>query len=36
MAYPHQITSLEQYHSDYKRSVEEPETFWAAIAENFY
>ena len=36
MAYPHQITSLEQYHSDYKRSVEEPEAFWADIAENFY
>ncbi len=36
MAYPHQITSLEQYHSDYNRSVEEPEAFWADIAENFY
>lgn len=36
MAYPHQITSIEQYHSDYKRSVEEPEAFWADIAENFY
>ncbi|MEO7768537.1 MAG: acetate--CoA ligase, partial [Ferruginibacter sp.] len=36
MSYPHQITSLEQYHNDYKRSVEQPETFWAEIAENFY
>ncbi|MBC7890151.1 MAG: acetate--CoA ligase [Ferruginibacter sp.] len=36
MPYPYQITSLEQYHNDYKRSVEEPETFWADVAENFY
>ena len=35
MAYPYQITSLEQYHSDYKKSVEDPEGFWGAIAENF-
>jgi acetyl-CoA synthetase len=36
MSYPHQITSLEQYHTDYKRSVEQPEAFWAGVAENFY
>jgi len=36
MAYPHQITSLEQYHHDYKRSVDEPEAFWGDVAENFY
>ncbi|MGQ0739115.1 MAG: acetate--CoA ligase [Bacteroidota bacterium] len=35
MLYPFQITSLEQYHSDYKLSVEEPEAFWSAVAENF-
>ncbi|MGB4844825.1 MAG: acetate--CoA ligase [Ferruginibacter sp.] len=35
MAYPYQITSLEQYHNDYKKSVEDPEGFWGAIAENF-
>ncbi len=35
MAYPYQITSLEQYHNDYKKSVEDPESFWGAIAENF-
>jgi acetyl-CoA synthetase len=35
MSYPFQITSLEQYHSDYKKSVEEPEAFWAAVAKNF-
>lgn len=36
MAYPYQITSLEQYHQDYRQSVEDPETFWANIADNFY
>ena len=35
MSYPYQITSLAQYHADYKRSIEEPETFWAEVAENF-
>lgn len=36
MSYPYQITSLEQYYSDYKKSVENPEEFWADIAQNFY
>ena len=35
MSYPYQITSLEQYHQDYNRSVEDPEGFWAAVASNF-
>jgi acetyl-CoA synthetase len=35
MAYPYQITSLEQYHSDYKKSVEQPEEFWANVASHF-
>ena len=35
MPYPFQITSLEQYHNDYKRSTDEPEAFWGAVAENF-
>ncbi len=35
MSYPFQITSLEQYHKDYKKSVDEPENFWASVAENF-
>ncbi|MDZ4793690.1 MAG: acetate--CoA ligase [Bacteroidota bacterium] len=35
MPYPYQITSVEQYHTDYKKSVEEPEAFWGAIAKNF-
>ncbi len=35
MSYPFQITSLEQYQRDYKRSVDEPEAFWAEVAEHF-
>jgi acetyl-CoA synthetase len=35
MSYPFQITSLDQYHRDYKKSVDEPEAFWGAVAENF-
>ena len=35
MSYPYQIRSLEQYRAEYKRSVEDPEGFWAGIAENF-
>jgi acetyl-CoA synthetase len=29
------IQSLEQYHEEYKRSIENPENFWSEIAENF-
>ncbi len=36
MHYPYQITSLDQYKADYKKSVEDPEGFWSAIADNFY
>lgn len=35
MTYPYQIKSEEQYKEHYKRSVENPEAFWAEIAENF-
>ncbi|MBU3658541.1 MAG: acetate--CoA ligase [Flavobacteriales bacterium] len=35
MNYPYQIKSLEDYHKQYKKSVEFPEQFWAEIAENF-
>lgn len=35
MPYPFQITSLDQYHQDYKNSVEDPESFWGRVAENF-
>jgi acetyl-CoA synthetase len=36
MSYPYQIKSLERYHTDYKKSVDEPEEFWATIADTFY
>jgi acetyl-CoA synthetase len=35
MSYPYQIKSLEQYHEQYKRSIDNPETFWAEIADQF-
>lgn len=35
MDYPYQIKSREQYDQVYKKSVEDPEGFWAEIAENF-
>ena len=35
MSYPFQIKSLEEYTERYKQSVEDPEEFWADVAENF-
>jgi acetyl-CoA synthetase len=35
MSYPYQIKSLEAYQSAYKKSVEDPEAFWAGIADHF-
>jgi acetyl-CoA synthetase len=35
MQYSYQIKSLEEYNEVYKKSVNEPEDFWAGIAENF-
>ncbi len=35
MTYPYQINSLDQYHIEYKKSIDDPEGFWGAIAENF-
>jgi acetyl-CoA synthetase len=35
MSYPFQITSQEQYEMAYRVSVNQPEQFWASIAENF-
>lgn len=35
MDYPYQIKSREEYEKIYKKSVEDPEGFWAEIAENF-
>lgn len=35
MKYPYQINSLEQYHSAYKKSVDDPSGFWSDVAGNF-
>src|SRR5436190_5989516 len=35
MSYPFQVRSMEQYEKAYKASVDEPEAFWASVAENF-
>ena len=35
MSYPYQIGSMEQYLSEYKKSVEDPEGFWGEIAGHF-
>ena len=35
MSYPYQINSHEEYDANYKKSVEEPEKFWAEIAQHF-
>ena len=36
MTYPYQIKSLEEYKAAYKKSIENPEEFWADIARNFF
>jgi len=36
MSYPFQIASLEQYKEQYQKSVTDPNSFWAEVAENFY
>ena len=35
MHYLYQIKSLADYHIQYKKSVEQPEQFWAEVAANF-
>lgn len=35
MSYPYQIKSQDQYHSAYKKSIDQPEQFWSEIAETF-
>ena len=35
MSYPHQITSYEAYKEAYQKSIDNPETFWSEVAENF-
>ncbi len=36
MNYPYQIRNLEQYHTDYQASIENPATFWGNIAQHFH
>jgi len=35
MAYPYQLTSMDEYTAAYNASVDNPEKFWGAVAENF-
>ena len=35
MPYPYQIKSLEDYQKQYRKSLEDPEIFWASVAEHF-
>lgn len=35
MSYPYQIKTLEQYHTDWNKSVEDPEGYWAEVASSF-
>jgi acetyl-CoA synthetase len=35
MSYPYQIQSADQYHTAYKKSIEDPEAFWGEVAANF-
>ena len=35
MSYPYQVQSLEEYKEAYKKSIEEPESFWSDIAQHF-
>jgi acetyl-CoA synthetase len=36
MSYPYQIKSYDEYKTAYKKSVEDPEGFWADVASHFY
>lgn len=35
MDYPYQIKSFEEYQQAYKKSIEDPEGFWASVADHF-
>jgi acetyl-CoA synthetase len=35
MSYPFQITTMEQYNAAYAKSIADPESFWADVANNF-
>jgi len=36
MSYPYQIKSKEQYDASWKKSIDDPEGYWAEVASNFY
>ena len=36
MSYPFQVTSYDQYKAAYKKSIDDPENFWADVASSFY
>ncbi|MBD0353104.1 MAG: acetyl-coenzyme A synthetase, partial [Flavisolibacter sp.] len=36
MTYPYQIRSFDDYKDAYRKSIEEPEAFWASVADHFY
>lgn len=36
MSYPFQIKSADEYQAAYKKSIEDPEGFWAEVADSFY
>jgi acetyl-CoA synthetase len=36
MSYPYQIKSFDEYKQAHKKSIEEPEKFWADVAQHFY
>ena len=35
MNYPYQLQSFEAYLAAYQKSIQDPEGFWAEVAENF-
>ena len=35
MSYPYQVKSLEEYKEAYRQSIENPQQFWASVAEHF-
>ena len=35
MSYPYQVKNFEEYKKAYKESIDDPENFWASVAENF-
>lgn len=36
MSYPYQLKTLQEYEAAYKKSVDQPEEFWASVAANFH